>query len=104
MGWNRGQDHRGKADKVRSHAAPPHHPASTRHTHKRSPQPQRLPNSKLDFIAQDLADLWTQTVRGNQGEAVLGRAGLLIPAKPPGMPRDPPGYLCLAKRSSRLGR
>lgn len=43
-------------------------------------------------------------VRGNQGEAVLGRAGLLIPAKPPGMPRDPPGYLCLAKRSSRLGR
>lgn len=32
--------------------------------------------------------------RGSQGEAVLGRAGPLIPAKPPGMPRDPPGYLC----------
>lgn len=32
--------------------------------------------------------------RGSQGEAVLGRAGPLIPAEPPGMPRDPPGYLC----------
>lgn len=62
-----GQERRGKADEVGSRAAPPHHPASTQHTHRRSPQPQRLPNSKLDFVAQDLADLWTQTGQRQPG-------------------------------------
>lgn len=67
---------------------------------KRSPEPQRLPNSKLDFIAQDLADLWTEGVRGNQGEGSSQRPhSLILPSSAhPGThlgtsawPKGPPG-------------
>lgn len=54
--------HRGEAKEMGSHAAPPRNPAPPppKSIRKCSPEPQRLPNRKLDFIAQDLADLWTQ--------------------------------------------
>lgn len=76
---------------------PCHNPAPTQTPTPCSPQPQGLPNSKLDFVAQDLADLWTKRSQG-QAQAIHS------PPEPPGMPRDPPGAFCLAKRSSRLER
>lgn len=73
---------------------PCHNPAPTQTPTPCSPQPQGLPNSKLDFVAQDLADLWTKRSEG-QAQAIHS------PPEPAGMPRDPPGAFCLAKGSPR---
>lgn len=87
-GWSRGDGTPPQARGQRGSSAGPPAPELTR---KCSPQPQRLPNGKLDFIAQDLADLWTD---GGQG----ARLAHPLPSRSPLASRGPTWALLLSQK------